>query len=154
VEPAWNGGGTVKLTIIDSDYNKPSPTLVDEVQTAVDPEQNQGEGYGIAPIGHVVTVVSVDEVEIDVESEITLQTGYTWEEVKPAVEAAIDEYFAELRSQWADSQTLVVRISQIEVRVLAINGIVDIQNTKLNGQQQNIEIDPHEIPVLGEVVPA
>ena len=44
VEPVWNGGeGTVKLTIIDSDYNKPSPTLIDEVQrTAVDPEQNQG----------------------------------------------------------------------------------------------------------------
>ncbi|MGI5912647.1 MAG: baseplate J/gp47 family protein [Syntrophomonadaceae bacterium] len=154
VEPAWNGGGTVKLIIIDSDYNKPSSTLIDEVQTAVDPEQNQGKGYGIAPIGHVVTVVSVDEVEIDVESEITLQAGYTWEDVKPAVEAAIDDYFAELRSQWADSETLVVRISQIEVRVLAINGIVDIQNTKLNGQQQNIELGPYEIPVLGEVVPA
>ena len=97
MEPTWDGGGTVKLTIIDSDYNKPSPTLIDEVQTAVDPEQNQGEGYGIAPIGHVVTVVGVDEVEIDVESEITLQTGYTWEGVKPAVEAAINDYFTELR---------------------------------------------------------
>jgi len=154
VEPVWNGGGTVKLTIIDSDYNKPSPTLIDEVQTAVDPVLNQGEGYGIAPIGHVVTVVGVDEAVIDVKSEITLQTGYTWEDVKPAVEAAINGYFAELRSQWANSETLVVRISQIEVRVLAINGIVDIQNTKLNDQQQNIELGPYEIPVLGEVVPA
>jgi|LSQX01.1.fsa_nt_gb uncharacterized phage protein gp47/JayE len=153
VEPVWNGGGTVKLIIIDSDYNKPSSTLIDEIQTAVDPEQNQGKGYGIAPIGHVVTVVGVDEKEIDVEPEITLQTGYTWEDVKPAVEAAINDYFAELRSQWADSETLVVRISQIEVRVLAINGIVDIQNTKLNGQQQNIELGPYEIPVLGEVTP-
>ena len=154
VEPIWNGGGTVKLTIIDSDYNKPSSMLIDQVQTAVDPEQNQGQGYGIAPIGHVVTVVGVDEVTIDVEPQITLQTGYIWEDVKPAVEAAINDYFAELRSQWADSETLVVRISQIEVRVLAINGIVDIQNTKLNGQQQNIELGPYEIPVLGEVVPA
>lgn len=153
VEPVWNGGGTVKLIIIDSDYNKPSPTLIDEVQTAVDPEQNQGQGYGIAPIGHVVTVVGVEEVEIDVEPQITLQTGYTWEDVKPAVEAAINDYFAELRSQWADSQTLVIRISQIEVRILAITGIVDVQNTKLNGQQQNIELGSYEIPVLGEVVP-
>lgn len=153
VEPIWNGGGTVKLTIIDSDYNKPSPTLIDEVQTAVDPALNQGEGYGIAPIGHVVTVVGVEEVEIDVEPQITLQTGYTWEDVKPAVEAAINDYFAELRSQWADSETLVARISQIEVRILAITGIVDVQNTKLNGQQQNIELGPYEIPVLGEVVP-
>ena len=154
VEPVWNGGGTVKLTIIDSDYNKPSPTLIDEVQTAVDPEQNQGQGYGIAPIGHVVTVVGVNEVEINVEPEITLQTGYTWDDVKPTVEAAIDDYFAELRGEWADSETLVVRISQIEVRILAITGIVDVQNTKLNGQQQNIELGPYEIPVLGEVMPA
>lgn len=154
VEPVWNGGGTVKLIIIDSEYNKPSDTLINEVQTAVDPVQNQGKGYGIAPIGHIVTVVGVDEVGINVETQITLQSGYTWEDVKPAVEAAINDYFAELRSQWADSETLVVRISQIEVRVLAINGIVDIQNTKLNGQQQNIELGPYEIPVLGEVVPA
>ncbi|MGI6318487.1 MAG: baseplate J/gp47 family protein [Dethiobacteria bacterium] len=55
---------------------------MDEVQTAVDPEQNQGQGYGIAPIGHVVTVVGVEEVEINVEPQITLQTGYTWEDVK------------------------------------------------------------------------
>lgn len=154
VEPVWNGGGTVKLTIIDSDYNKPSPTLIDEVQTAVDPVQNQGKGVGFAPIGHVVTVVGVDEVTIDIETEITLQSGYVWEDVKPAVEAAINDYFAELRRQWADSETLVVRISQIEVRILAINSIVDIRNTKLNGQQQNIEIGSYEIPVLGEVVPA
>lgn len=154
VEPVWNGGGTVKLTIIDSDYNKPSPTLIDEVQTAVDPVQNQGQGYGIAPISHVVTVVGVDEVTIDIETEITLQSGYVWEDVKPAVEAAINDYFAELRSQWADSQTLVVRISQIEVRILAITGIVDVQNTKLNGQQQNIELSPYKIPALSEVTPS
>jgi len=154
VEPVWNGGGTVKLIIIDSNYNKPSSTLINEVQTAVDPVLNQGQGYGIAPIGHVVTVVGVDEVEIGVESKITLQTGYTWEDVEPAVEAAINGYFAELRSQWANSETLVVRISQIEVRILAITGIVDVQNTKLNDQQQNIELGPYEIPVLGEVVSA
>ena len=154
VEPVWNGGGTVKLIIIDSNYNKPSSTLIDEVQTAVDPVLNQGEGYGIAPIGHVVTVVGVDEAVIDVESEITLQTGYTWEGVKPAVEAAINDYFKELRSEWAESNSLVIRISQIEVRILDIAGIVDVQNTKLNDQQQNIELGPYEIPVLGEVTSA
>ena len=154
VEPVWNGGGTVKLIIIDSEYNKPSDTLINEIQTAVDPVQNQGKGYGIAPIGHVVTVVGVNEVEINVEPEITLQTGYTWNDVKPAVEAAINDYFKELRSEWAESNSLVIRISQIEVRILDIAGIVDVQNTKLNGQQQNIELGPYEIPVLGEVVPA
>ena len=31
-------GGTVKLVIINSSFKKPSETLVDQVQTAVDPQ--------------------------------------------------------------------------------------------------------------------
>lgn len=151
VYPVWDGGGTVKLVIINSDYGKPSTVLIDEVQTAIDPETNQGEGYGLAPIGHIVTVASVNEIEIGVETEITLQSGYVWEDVKPAVVASINEYLEELRGTWADSPSLVVRISQIDVRILAIAGIIDVQNTKLNNAQQNIELGPDEIPVLGEV---
>lgn len=49
-------GGTVKLTILDSEFGVPTDTLIDTVQTTVDPEANAGEGYGLAPIGHVVRV--------------------------------------------------------------------------------------------------
>ena len=44
VYPAWNGGGTVKLVIINSSYGVPSSTLIDTVQTAIDPTTNSGEG--------------------------------------------------------------------------------------------------------------
>lgn len=49
VIPVWNGGGTVKLIIIDSKYNKASDTLVKRVQEEIDPDP-QGTGLGIAPI--------------------------------------------------------------------------------------------------------
>ena len=39
-------GGTVKLVIMASDYKAPTPTLLEEIQTAIDPEQNAGEGCG------------------------------------------------------------------------------------------------------------
>jgi uncharacterized phage protein gp47/JayE len=42
VYPVWNGGGTVKLVIIDTLYNPPSGTLIDAVQTAIDPILTQG----------------------------------------------------------------------------------------------------------------
>ena len=51
VYPVWNGGGTVKLTIIASDFTAPSTELISKVQTAIDPEGNQGEGLGLAPVG-------------------------------------------------------------------------------------------------------
>ena len=52
-------GGTVKLVIMASDYKAPTPTLLEEIQTAIDPEQNAGRGLGLAPIGHVVHVTGV-----------------------------------------------------------------------------------------------
>lgn len=40
-------GGTVKLVLIDSTFSQPSATLISQVQTAIDPEQNAGEGLGL-----------------------------------------------------------------------------------------------------------
>ena len=54
---AWKGPGTVKLVITGSDYQPPSDTLINTVQTAIDPTQNSGDGIGLAPIDHEVTVV-------------------------------------------------------------------------------------------------
>lgn len=59
-------GGTVKLVIIDSEFKAPSEVLINQVQTAIDPLQNAGEGVGIAPIGHVVRVEGVQKEQVDV----------------------------------------------------------------------------------------
>ena len=59
VYPVWNGGGTVKLVIIDSTYNVPSSTLISLVHPATSPIPHQVTGVGLAPLGHVVTVEGV-----------------------------------------------------------------------------------------------
>ena len=56
--------------------------MIEKVQTLIDPVQNQGEGRGIAPIGHVVTVEGVKEISITIASQITLQEGYEWRDVE------------------------------------------------------------------------
>lgn len=153
VYPVWDGGGTVRLVIIDNVYNKPSPTLLDDVQEAIDPEGNQGEGLGVAPIGHVVTVTGVDEEIINLKTLITYQDGYAWSDVQTGVRAIIDEYFRELRSEWENSASLVVRTSQIESRVLNVVGVLDIQNTVINNAQGNLVLGADYIPALGTVTP-
>ena len=152
VYPVWNGGGTVKLVIIDSTYNVPSSTLIDAVQTAVDPIQNQGKGVGFAPIGHVVTVEGVSATTININTNITYQEGWTWADIEPYVHKAIDDYFLELASSWENENNLIVRISQIETRILNIAGVVDIENTTINGQAQNFVLGADNIPVRGEVI--
>jgi len=146
VTPVWNGGGTVLVTIIGSDWVAPSQPFVDYINNALDPLPGQGEG--VAPIGHVVTVLGVVPVVITIAVSVTYQTGYSWDDVADAATDVIDAYFEQLAKTWADMSPLVVRISQIESRLLDVPGVVDIQNATINGSGFNLVLSD-EIPVLG-----
>lgn len=146
-------GGTVKVVIINSTFSTPSEALIDLVQTAVDPMENAGEGVGIAPIGHVVTVEGVLDETVDVAFDLTYQNEWDWEAVKPYVLDTINRYFKELAETWADQEEpLVVRISQLESRILSVSGILDISNTTINEEAANYPLPLDHIPVLGSVI--
>lgn len=149
---AWNGGGTVKLVIINSQYKKPSTELIQQVQEIMDPLVNQGEGLGLSPMNHITTIFGVDETIINITTKITYQSDYVWEDVKVNVEKTIDEYFLELNKTWADSENLIVRISQIETRLLNITGILDVANTKINTLAENLILDVNSIALRGDVI--
>lgn len=145
-------GGTVLISIINSlDFSEASSTLVDNVQTMLDPEQNAGEGYGLAPIGHVVNVKSAETVALNITTEITFDAGYSWSNLQNAIQNAVEDYLLELRQTWADTDNIVVRISQIETRILALKGVVDITGTQINGNADNFTLAKFQIPVIGGV---
>lgn len=152
VTPIWDGGGTVLVTILDSSFNKASSVLVDTVQDILDPAGNPGKGDGVAPIGHVVTVNTADEITVNVSTTVTLDTGYNWSMVEPDVVAAIEAYLLEIRTEWANNTLNIVRIAQIDTKILTIDGIIDISGTKINGVTENLNLGEYEIPVLGTVV--
>ena len=146
-------GGTVKLVILASNNTAPSSTLLNEIQTAVDPTQNAGEGLGLAPIGHVVTVVGVEEEDVDITLNLTYASGWSWDAAKSYVEKVIDDYFEELAKGWASSDHITVRISQIESRILAecSTMVTDLSGTKINGEEANLVLGEDSIPVRGDV---
>lgn len=151
VTPVWNGGGTVKLTIIDSEFNVPTEELIELVQNSIDPIEHSGEGVGLAPIGHVVTVVGVNGKTINVETTITYQNGWDWESAKTYILNTIDQYFKGLSKEWEETENLIIRISQLESKILACEGVLDIQGTTLNGSNSNLSLNTDEIPVRGTV---
>ena len=138
--------------VITSDYRVPSTTLIEKIQTTIDPEVNHGEGIGLAPIGHVVSISAVSGHIINISSNITYDTGYSFEDVKSYIENAVDEYLEELRQAWEDNTNgLIVRISRVEAALLNVQGILDIADTKLNGADTNVMLEINEIPVRGEI---
>ncbi|MBR3697613.1 MAG: baseplate J/gp47 family protein [Clostridia bacterium] len=151
VIPVWNGGGTVKLILLDSDYNVPSATLISDVQEIVFPTGNNGN-LGIAPIGHNVTVVGAASETINIETTITLENNYTLNSIQDSINEAIEEYFLSLRKKWATVDNIVVRIAQLENKILGVDGILDISDTTINSQTGNIQLEINEVPILGTVV--
>ena len=150
VYPVWNGGGTVKLVIIGSNYSAPSAALIESVQDQVDPPQGQGNGLGLAPIGHVVTVEGVSATPVNITTNITYAFGTTWANIAVGAQQAVDAYFVELAQQWADAALpLLVRISQIESRLLNLPGVMDVTGTRLNGAEQNLTLGENAIPARG-----
>lgn len=153
VTPVWMGGGTVLLTILNSEFSKASSTLIETVQEEIDPTKD-ASGVGIAPIGHIVTVDTATEVVVNVSTTITFQEGYSFNGQKQKIIDVISAYLLELRQLWATQSATVVRISQIETRIMNIEGVVDITNTKINNVASNLVLTKYQIPIMGVVTNA
>ena len=154
VYPCRNGGGTVWLVITATGNVVPSITLVETVQGSIDPkvidpEEKWGLGHGKAPIGHHVTVIGAGGETINIATTLTIEDGYTIEDIKADVEAVLDAYYAELNATWMYAKNVIVRVAEVNARLLDIDRVVDVAETTLNGLTGNIVIDADSLVVRG-----
>lgn len=144
-------GGTVKVIFLTSEYKAPSSALVQAVQQVLDPDGESGDGVGLAPVGHVVNVVGAENFAINYNFIIDYARGYSFENLQPLIVDAIDSYHAELRHNWAKNDTTVVRINEVETRILSLPGIVDVKHTEINDLPSNLILADEQIPIRGIV---
>ncbi len=121
------------------------------IQGEIDPIENTGNGMGIAPIGHFVTIKPVNINEIDIYTEIDLKTGYIIDDIRKYIEEKIDIYIKETAKSWEEERVLTLRISHIESYLLEIPEIVDVRNTKINGLNENFVLDEYSIPIRRQI---
>ena len=155
VIPVWNGGGTVKLVIVTNSYTIPATQLINQIQELVDPTQNQGQGLGKAPIGHIVTVTAPTAYNIAVSATIELENTYTITSLRTAIETAINNYFKEVQHDWADSTTLTIYRAKVIAAILAVRGVANVSALTMNDSAADIVIDVtatnNPFPILSEV---
>lgn len=163
VYPVWAGGGTVKLSIIDTDYNSCSSEFCQTILEKFDPENSGGEtglGLGIAPIGHKVTVSTPLPRTINVSGKITLLPGYKLETLMPDIKATLENYLLSLREAWENSDdennySVTVYLGRINFTILNVKGVSSAYELKLNETDTDIKLTEtsslQEIPVLGTV---
>lgn len=146
----------INTYIISSAWGKPSDDVVAQVQQAVDPKENQGDGEGKAPFWHVVDVYPVDTEEINISAKFELSPPETFETILPNLEKAVGRYFIELNKTWEDSGKggLVVRALKVAEAMADVEGVIDIQDLLLNGTEGNITLHRNAIPIKGVIANA
>lgn len=160
VIPIWNGAGTVKLILMST--NSESPTVdnakIAEIKEAIDPEENEGKGYGLAPIGHTVTVESVAEEKINVTLRISISSG-TIEDIEQEINECIKDYFSTLAEKWQDGGDIAVRIAYLQYLILdKCKSVEDITETYIGGESEdfdpknaNYEVKNNKLPKLNQL---
>lgn len=135
VIPLWNGNGTVKVVIVDSENRPASNNLINEVKAHI--EENR-------PIGAKVTVVSATALNIDISA--TLITDGS-DGIQSAVEESIKGYLTNeaLKKSY-------VSFAKIGSFILSVAGVEDYTGLKINNGTANISIADGAVPVLRSVV--
>jgi uncharacterized phage protein gp47/JayE len=162
VYPTWNGGGTVKCSVLGADFLPASPTLVENVQNAVDPPPNQGLGLGTAPIGAQVTVVAPEELTVNVSATLQLASGYAIGQVQTPIQQAVENYMLSVRQEWATpvNTTSVeyqanVYVARITAAIVGVPGVVNATNVQLNGGTADLILTEtgatQQVPITGTV---
>lgn len=143
VYPIWAGGGTVKLVVLNNAFDLPSQTLIDNVQNLISPAPELG--YGIAPIGHKVTVTGPTRKNIDIRLHVDPAVGYTVDGLKPQILTALQNYFLQVRKQWSTHNELyqyqqALYRSQVIVALLQVEGVANVTDVRFNNLGQDINL--------------
>lgn len=138
VFPLWNGNGTVKVVIIDSNKHGASEELITKVAEHI--EENR-------PIGATVTIVSAQEKQISISVTLIIDTQkYTLSQIQTAIEANLAQYYKNIA--FVNNYVSYASIGNL---IFNTDGIIDYSNLLVNGGISNIALQAEEIPVLGTV---
>ena len=160
IYPVWNGGGTVKLSVVDTEFNPCSTEFLTSLKNQIDPELYSGMGVGTAPIGHHVTVVTPTELSINVSMNIAVASDYSINQLTPLIKEAISDYFKSVKKEWgAETNTgeyfSAIYIARIVMAALQVKGVDNVTNVTLNGSSNDLILTENsnlqKLPKLGEV---
>ena len=136
VYPLWNGNGTVKVIIVDSNM---------AIDTGLEqPVYNHIEA--VRPIGATVTVTSPASRDISVTANIKLDGTRHLQEVISNFTQAFTGYL-----KGTIFEAYMVSYARIGSLLLATEGIADYSDLLVNGGVTNVAIEDTEMPIAGTI---
>lgn len=136
--PLWNGNGTVKVVIAGADRGPVDEAIRSSCAAYIEASR---------PIGATVTVVSVSARAIPLTATVTRVDGYTAEQVKNQLTAAVSELLA----NQAFGEVVTVPFSRFLACLLQCPGVADYSAFTVDGGTAAVTLSAEDAPVVGSV---
>ncbi len=159
VDMCWNkdngydGRGTVRIIVVDDEYGPLDASIVSDIKEYLDPKAYEGYGYGKAPGGAVVTVITGTSYYIDISASVEYE--------KNVDRSAVLQQFTELVTDYVKSRVFnrnedTKELSPVVYKKIAailgtLSGVSNYDNLTVNGGTEDIKIEPYEIPTVRKV---
>lgn len=135
--PIWNGPGSVKVVVIDSNKQPANNGIVLEVAGYIEEQK---------PIGATITVESATGLNINVSATIVLVSGYVLSDVQSAFEQAIIDHLKEIAFKYS-----YVSYAKIGALLFDTPGVADYSNLLVNAGAINVPIGDNQVAIKGTV---
>lgn len=148
-----DGCGTVRVVCIGSQYEPLDEAIIADLKEFLDPKEFEGYGYGKAPGGAVVTVITGTILPINITATVEFE--------KNADRTTLKQQFIERVTEYIHSRVFVrdddtKKLSPIVYKKIAgilstLEGVANYDSLSVNGGIDDIELQSYEIPQLGDV---
>ena len=133
--PLWNGPGTVKIIIVDSNKHQADATLIKNVFNYIET---------VRPIGASITVESASNKVINISANLCLANDYSIDIVTETFKNNFEKYLKNIAFN-----SKYISIAKIGSLLLGTNGVLDYTDLKINDSFENIPINDTDIPISG-----
>lgn len=157
VFPAWQYNGSVLLSIVDPQFNPITDEFARNLKEQIDPDEDTGQGVGIAPIGHYVTITTPVKKYVNVSMSVELMNTVTLETIKEDIERKISEYFETVKKSFGQNVNLTIYRARIIEKILELKEVLNVKDVALNGDFIDVTfideglIGYQYLPYMGEV---
>lgn len=146
VVPTWNGPGTVKLVLVDSNGRPANDRLVQAVyEHIVSPNDREKR---LMPTGSAdLTVVAADTKLISYScTKLAYDSSTNLEQVIEDFKTAVMKYYTEAKA------SNIVRYNKVHSILTNLPGVLDFEDLKMNGEEKNVLLNQDEYPGTDEVL--
>lgn len=159
VEMCWDksngqdGRGTVRVICAGSDFKPLSQEVINLLQEYLDPIPYQGYGYGKAPGGSFVTVITGVTKSIDISATVSYGVNVDPAAVLTAFRKAVTDYIQSKVFEIDPATELLYPIAYNKIGALLGNteGVENYGNLTVNNGTTDIVLDYFDIPEVGTV---